>query len=209
MAKSCAQCGHAMSDQAAFCERCGARVYRPGQTTAASTPGVPAPATASGTPSAAAMPEAVGALPWQTVASGEMPDVRAFIAERFPRALSTELGSLRTPAIALVPAVILDLAVSYLFLGNWAVVPALVRFVLGMALSVLGIRTARSDGALRRATVFVSRTTASVQLASVALVVVVRLLQSAPLPPILPVVIAILACFALTLRITALSWAAR
>lgn len=188
MAESCAQCGSAIDSGAASCMRCGAQIYRP----QAATNTAPA--------------EVFGALPWQTISSGEVPNVREFLAAHSQDAVSEKPESVRTPAIALIPTSALTLATTLLVSGGVTAIVALVRFGLEMALSVSGIGTARKSGPPRHKTASLSRATASVQLASIALLVVQAFQNGGVTPEFVPALIALLACLALTLRIAALTF---
>jgi len=179
-----------------------------------SEPAAPIPATAPAplqtavpaAASAAAPAEVFGALPWQTISSGEVPNVHEFLAAHSQDAVSEKPESVRAPAIALIPTSVLAFATALLVGDGVTTIAAMVRFGLEIALAASGIRTARKEGPPRHKTASLSRATASVQLASIALLVVRAFQHGGLTPEFAPALIAILVCLALTLRIAALTF---
>lgn len=105
------------------------------------------------------------ALPWQTVAGGIPPDIRAFLSmAALPGAQRAIRASLKRPGLALAVTTALDLAVAAITGGTGALYKAIPRFVLGGSTSLLSLVTGSKGGQLRKVTGALAAVTTLAQL---------------------------------------------
>lgn len=152
------------------------------------------------------------ALPWQTVAGGQQPDIRGFLAAAaLPAAQGAIRASLKRPGLAMAVTTTLDLIVSGITRGWPGVLGALPRFLLGGATALFSLVTGSKGGPLRKLTGAVSGVTAVVQLGFTGYTLVVGVLGGTSALLLLPQVIAMVSSLVLAVKtaLTALKGGAR
>lgn len=199
----CMRCGAPLEEGQAFCMTCGAERPDPGPA-AAPSPSATAAGSAAPSPIAAASTFAAGAgraygtismmggaaaLPWQTITTGETPDVRGLIAAGAPIAQSVVRATLRTPAVALLVTTVLDVIVALVSGQPAALRMVGVRAVLGIATSAIGMIAGDKAGPLRRIAGVASIVTGLVQTGSVIWTAVGAPLTLASMLGLLPTII--------------------
>lgn len=142
-AKFCTACGAALEDSARFCTACGAPTAAPSSTSVAG-----ALRTVQQAASYAGM---AAALPWQTVVSGERPDLGAFLKQAgAPLGASVAhtviRRSIRRPAVALLFTTLLDALVTLLSGQPAALSALLLRVVMGSGTGLLGVLVGKRGG---------------------------------------------------------------
>jgi hypothetical protein len=144
------------------------------------------------------------ALPWQTVAGGQQPDIRGFLsAAALPAAQGAIRASLKRPGLAMAVTTTLDLAVSGITRGWPGVLAAIPRFALGGATALFSLITGSKGGPLRKLTGAVSGVTAVVQLGFTGYTLVAGVLGGTSALLLIPQVIAMLSSLVLAVRTTA------
>mgnify|MGYP001029592974 FL=1 len=213
-AEYCTHCGTPIAHTDRFCTRCGTPRQTP---TTAQTPtlvqqtGQAAQTARQAYGTVAQVAGAAGmaaALPWQTIAAGETPDLRAMLSGvAMPGARTLVQRSLKRPGLAMAVTTVLDLAVAGLSGGTGALVGALPRVLAGGTTALLSIITGSKGGALRGLTGFVSLGTALVQVVSLALTLIGGIRSGTPALSLIPMAVAIAS--ALTMAIKTASVALR
>jgi hypothetical protein len=169
----CTRCGAPLRPGRAFCIKCGAPART--QPLAAAAPpaeahtiSAPNLAAAGGMASAAMSVAGVaGAMPWQTIATGEPFDIERFLAAgAMPAAQAAVRASLRTPAIAMLVTSALDLAVALISGQPAALKMVGLRFGMAAVTSVFAMVAGSKAGGLRKVAGVSSMLTGLVQLGS-------------------------------------------
>ncbi len=210
MAGYCAKCGTKLRDGARFCPSCGATARQPSApeqpatppAAAPSTPAAAGPAAVAPSPFAAAtsvagtagtiaaMGGSLTALPWQTIAAGEAPDVAGIVAAGSPLVQSAVRASIRQPAIALLVTSVLDLACALISGQPAALRMVGIRVGLSLVTAVLGMIAGSKPGPMRVVTGCFSIGSALVSTVSLGISVVAAATNPANLLPLLPTVVA-------------------
>lgn len=217
----CTKCGTRFDGPELFCTKCGTpREHAADPAPAAGPTFVQQAGQAAGTAQRAygAVAQVAGvagmgvALPWQTVAGGQQPDIRGFLAAAaLPAAQGAIRASLKRPGLAMAVTATLDLAVSGITRGWPGVIAAAPRFLLGGATALFSLVTGSKGGGLRKVTGAVSAVTAVVQLGFTGYTLVNGVLGGTSALLLIPQVIAMLSSLVMAAKtaVTALKGGAR
>lgn len=210
----CTRCGTPIANNERFCTRCGAPREVPVTAQAPTLAQQTGQAAASASQTYGVVARAASAagmaasLPWQTLAVGETPDLRAMLSRvAMPGARTLVQSSLEKPGLAMAVTATLDLVVAGISGGTGALVGALPRALAGGTTALLSLVTGSKSGALRSITGFVSLGTALVQVVSLVLTLIAGVRSGTSALSLVPMAIAITS--ALTMAVKTASVALR
>ena len=199
----CTKCGSPLTPGARFCVKCGAPIAElpvGGGQPQSQTPPVPQqaaaphPTSVAGalrtTASYAGTAAAMGGLAWQTVVSGQRPDMGQFLARAgVPAAQQIVRRSIRKPAVALVITTLLDTFVAWVTGQPSAMAAAGLRLATGLGTGLLGMIVGKRGGFFRALVGIGSLATTALQGYNAISMLLAAIARQAPPLQLLPAVI--------------------
>lgn len=195
----CNRCGGPLGSLDRFCRGCGTPrslpAAKPKAAAARLAPTAGIAGTVAGTASMAA------GLPWQTIAAGQTPDLRAMLSRAaLPAAHSAIRRSLKGPGLSMAATAVLDLVVAVVTGGSGALGAAIPRFLMGGLTSLLSLITGSKGGALRDLTGVVSLLTAFVQVVSLGVALIAGLLDGTSPLALAPMAVAAISALVMAVK---------